>query len=156
MRNILSSLLLLCFSAFGQTPTAGTVTKVTDGDTLFVSGAKRVKVRLAYIDAPELKQTYGIEAKRYLDNFLNKKVEIETITKDRYGRTIAVIYHNNKNINLSIVRKGYGWVYTRYLPKKPDLRKKYTSAESLARKKKLGLWGGKIIIAPWEWRRKNF
>ena len=91
-----------------------------------------------------------------LDNFLNKSVEIKTIGTDRYGRTIAVIYHNNKNINLSIVRKGYGWVYTRYLPKKPDLRKKYTSAESIARTKKLGLWGEKKIIAPWEWRRKNF
>ena len=156
MRNILSSLLLLCFSAFGQTPTAGTVTKVTDGDTLFVTGLQKVKVRLAYIDAPEMKQTYGVEAKKYLANFLNKKVEIETIGTDRYGRTIGVIYHNNKNINLSIVRKGYGWVYIRYLPKNIDLRKKYIAAESFARKKKLGIWGEKEKIPPWEWRSKNF
>ena len=50
------------------------VIKVIDGDTIWVKSAnKHVKIRLSYIDAPELKQKFGIRSKNYLTNLIQDK-----------------------------------------------------------------------------------
>ena len=41
-----------------------TVIKVIDGDTIWVkSNNKHIKVRLSYIDAPELRQKHGVHSR---------------------------------------------------------------------------------------------
>ncbi len=58
----------------------GKVSKVIDGDTIWVrSDSTTIKVRLSYIDAPELKQIFGIQSKKYLTSLvLDKNVEIHS------------------------------------------------------------------------------
>ena len=70
------------------------VIKVIDGDTIWVKTEnKHVKIRLSYIDAPELRQTFGVRSKNYLTNLvLDKRVQIDTYRKDRYNRIIGEVY----------------------------------------------------------------
>ena len=57
--------------------------------------------------------------------------------KDEFGRTLAYIYINDKNINLELVQNGYARVYTE---KKSDLYLKLIEAETKAKINKVGLW----------------
>jgi endonuclease YncB( thermonuclease family) len=82
--------------AFGQTftSTGDASALVSDGDTLRLSGTS---YRLWGIDAPELHQRCGddwpagIQAQGSLEYLIRgRKVECESRSYDRYGRTIAL------------------------------------------------------------------
>ena len=80
----------------------------------------------------------------------NKKVQIEVVTIDRYGRTVGKIFLGNQNINKEMVKAGHAWVYVRYAKDKTlfDLEKN-------AKENQLGLWAlpkGERI-PPWQWRK---
>ena len=71
----------------------GKVTKVIDGDTIYVRNEELgiVKIRLADIDTPEIKQPYGMQAKKVLEKkIFKKKVKIRKISIDRYKRVIGL------------------------------------------------------------------
>ena len=78
------------------------------------------KIRLSYIDAPEIRQSYGEKSKAYLKKILlNKKVIVSPKKyKDRYGRFLAEIYIHNDNeaiyINAKMIKSGNAWVYKSY------------------------------------------
>ena len=76
------------------------VIKVVDGDTIHVlQNNVTKKIRLLYIDAPEIKQDYGVESKLFLSNILlNKKVIIHSDSKGRYGRELGEDYIYNDNM----------------------------------------------------------
>src|SRR3954469_23143019 len=67
----------------------GRVVGVHDGDTLTVLVDRRpIKVRIAEIDAPELKQAFGQRARQSLAEIcFHKPARIRASEKDRYGRT---------------------------------------------------------------------
>jgi len=132
------------------------VLKVIDGDTIYIkSDNGRKKVRLRYIDAPEIKQPYGDMARIFLDNELDdKRITVNSDYKDRYGRDIGDIFVYNKNeaiyINAKLIKSGNAWVYKTY--------RKNTylmNLENIAKDNKLGLWKDKSPIKPWEYRKKN-
>ncbi len=133
----------------------GKVSKVIDGDTIWVkSGVEKIKVRLSYIDAPELKQNFGIKSKDYLIGLiLDKNVEIHSYRRDRYKRVIGEVYiHNNKEsifVNAKLLKSGHAWVYKRYR-NNPYL----INLENYARTNKNGIWGLENPTKPWEFRRK--
>ena len=129
----------------------GLVVKIADGDTLtLLTGSnEKIKVRLAGIDTPERKQPFGSEAKQALSKLVfQKKALIEVETKDRYGRTVGIVFVDGQNINYELVKQGMAWVY-----------RKYTNDEILyeleaqAKTKKTGLWADAKSIAPWSWRK---
>lgn len=129
----------------------GRVSAVLDGDTVDVvteQGA-RVRVRLNMIDAPEKDQAYGLESRSALNNILyGKTVRVDdSAGKDKYGRTIGVIYYQGQNINLWMVMTGNAWEYKKYSTN-PSLK----AAENRARKESIGLWTGVNPTPPWEWR----
>jgi len=71
------------------------VTRVVDGDTVDVSGGLRI--RLVLVDAPELSEIGGPEAKTYLESLcLNASALIDEddlqVGDDPYGRVLAVVY----------------------------------------------------------------
>ena len=72
---------------------SASVLSVGDGDTITViEGSKRIKVRLACIDAPETSQSpYGMEARKKLQGLLpiGSQVTLKTKTTDRYGRSVS-------------------------------------------------------------------
>ena len=132
------------------------VLKVIDGDTIYIkSNNGRKKVRLRHIDAPEIRQSYGKEAKIFLDKQIDgKKIIVNSDYKDRYGRDIGDIFvYNNDEaiyINAKLIKSGHAWVYKSY--------RKNTylmNLENFARENMLGLWKDKSAIEPWEFRSKN-
>src|SRR5262245_15861880 len=66
-------LLLLSISAFGA-DLRGVVMRVTDGDTIVIqSGEEQYKIRLSGIDASEIRQAFGREARPALQARLGAK-----------------------------------------------------------------------------------
>ena len=132
------------------------VLKVIDGDTIYIKTDNgRKKVRLRYIDAPEIKQPYGDMARIFLVNELDdKRITVNSDYKDRYGRDIGDIYVYNKNeaiyINAKLIKSGNAWVYKTYRENTYLM-----NLENIAKDNKLGLWKDKSPIKPWEFRKKN-
>lgn len=117
--------------------------------------AQKIKLRLSKIDAPEIKQAFGIRARNYLQTLiLHRNISIQTIDTDRYGRKLAIIYLGKENINLQMVRKGYAWVFKEYTPNNPQ-NSAYYEAEQLAKQEKLGLWQDKRPIYPQTYRKQQ-
>ncbi len=92
------------------------VTRVVDGDTIYVSGIKK-RIRLIGINTPEIYnesvQCYGPEASNYLKEFiLGKYVGLESDATsgdvDIYGRPLRYVYYNGENVNQKILLEGYG------------------------------------------------
>ena len=101
------------------------VIDVYDGDTVTVDldlgfhvWKRGEKIRLAHIDAPELKgetQSEGKAAGDFLRELvLNKNVIIQTIKspsggdkQEKYGRYLGVIWLDGLNVNELLVTKGY-------------------------------------------------
>ena len=150
--NRLFAPLLLLFTLSAQAETLeGKVIKIADGDTLtlLTSSNQQVKVRLAGIDTPERKQPFGNKAKQALSNLaFQKQALVEIAAKDRYGRTIGVVFVDGLNVNAELVKQGMAWVYRKYT----DDERLYV-LESEAKQAKRGLWLDKNPIPPWEWRR---
>ena len=116
--NRLLAPLLLLFTLSAQTETLeGKVVKIADGDTLtlLTSSNEQVKIRLAGIDTPEKKQPFGNKAKQALANLaFQKQALIEVEVKDRYGRTVGVVFVDGLNVNAELVKQGMAWVYRKY------------------------------------------
>ncbi|TKX31184.1 thermonuclease family protein [Campylobacter aviculae] len=126
------------------------VVKVIDGDTIEILNSNKIsKVRFFGIDAPELKQNFGKEAKNVLKRILqNKEVEIFYKNKDIYGRIIAIVKFKDVDINELMVSKGYAWADTYYT-------NIYTKEQKKAQEHKLGLWKDDNPIEPYKWRKQN-
>ena len=97
----------------------GKVVGISDGDTITVSHNNRgEKIRLYGIDTPEKRQDFGNKAKQFTSNMVfGKSVEVEPVTKDRYGRTVGLVYINGQCLNEELVRAGFAWVYIKYCKK---------------------------------------
>lgn len=125
-----------------------------DGDSLRgIYKNELIKIRLAEIDAPELKQSFGLDSKNCLINLIqesNNEVFFKFKEKDRYDRHVGWIYSKNLDINLEMVKKGCAWVYDRFVK-----RKVLFKHQDLARENNIGLWKNSEAIAPWKWRKAN-
>ena len=121
--NLIKTILItFLFSGFSSEIHARMPTTIIkscyDGDTCTTIDGERI--RLACIDTPEIKGKKADpipakEAKDFLNNLLvNKKVYINRITKDRYGRTVGELFKNGLNIQKMIVEKGHGKIYKKY------------------------------------------
>ena len=136
-RNLLPlfliSALVTCANAspaFIRTVT-GTVTKISDGDTIHLTTPEQtiLKVRLYGIDAPETDkinnktgqinipgQPYGDESWTALKSkIMCKKVKVDILDIDKYRRMVGMIYLDDRNINLEMIREGYAEAFIEYL-----------------------------------------
>ncbi|MGV8120435.1 MAG: thermonuclease family protein [Candidatus Xenobiia bacterium LiM19] len=145
---ILAVFLLSASPLFAESFT-GKCVGVSDGDTIKVLNNRvQVKVRLEGIDAPELHQDFGRKAKQFTSALVfGKTVTINTVTIDRYGRTVGRVIVNGKDVSLELVKAGLAWHYTHYSDD-PALAK----AEKVARAGKKGLWSMRNPVAPWDYR----
>lgn len=110
------------------------VARVIDGDTLETGTG--LTLRLANVNAPEKKDPYSNLSADYLKQFINKTIEIESLGKERYGRTLGKIYLFDRYLNLELVSKG---LVSKYLVQKNE-RTKFATAEKDAIEKGLGIW----------------
>jgi endonuclease YncB( thermonuclease family) len=129
----------------------GTAT-VIDGDTLEI---RRTRVRLHGIDAPESAQWCRAKGERWrcgqrvafalADKIGEKPIRCERRDIDRYGRTVAVCYLGNEDLNAWLVSEGLALAYRRY-------SLDYVDEEEAAEEAGRGMWRGEFV-APWDWRR---
>jgi hypothetical protein len=96
----------------------GTVTRVIDGDTLVVNG---VTVRLSLVNTPETYQNGYQSAKDFVkDLCLGEKAKVDVDNgqpKDRYGRTVGLVYCNGTNLNQELRDNHLANILTTYCSK---------------------------------------
>ncbi len=127
--------------------------RVADGDSITVEhNGEKIRIRLYGIDCPELKgEPFGRKAKKYTrDMVLGKLVKIEPVDRDRYGRTVAWVEVDGRNLNHELLKTGLAWWYWKYAPNDSTLQ----TLEESARRQNVGVWSQPNPIPPWEWRKK--
>ncbi|VAW99950.1 hypothetical protein MNBD_GAMMA21-2428 [hydrothermal vent metagenome] len=143
--------------AAGTQELLGRVDDVPNGDTIIIidQNKKRHKVYLLGIDAPELKQPFGIEAKAHLDRLLfarNYQAKVVITRRTAAGNIVGTVYATElnspqyNNINGMMVMSGFAWANLR-------TSKQYIGVEKIAQNRKIGLWKQKKPQAPWLWRK---
>ena len=122
------------------------------------------KIRLAAIDAPELRQAFGTRSRQSLAGMVHgQTVLIEWDKYDRYGRIVGKVFSVApcnaapcplaQEANLAQVRAGTAWHYKQYAHEQSrEDRVGYAAAEIQARAAKCGLWADPAPVPPWEWR----
>ncbi len=153
---LLSPVFLLFFLHLSFSPACawtGRVIGVADGDTIKVlHNDEAIRIRLYGIDTPEKKQAFGNRAKKFTNALVRKKtVRIDPITRDRYGRTVALVSVHGVSLNEALVQAGYAWVYPKYCKK--NICEDWYCDEALARKNSKGLWHDPDPVPPWKWRK---
>ena len=138
MRQTITYILLLTtFVCFGTTK----VTRVIDGDTFETETGE--KVRLIGINAPEISDIFGQEARKYLSNLIENKtvdLQIDNISndRDRYQRLLRYVILDGVDINKKMVSDGFAFAYLKYkFSKSTD----YEQAQLEARETNKGIWG---------------
>lgn len=129
----------------------GTVVKVLDGDSFWLDHGDAVtKIRLRFVDAPELDQPYGDKAKAFTEKFVKgQQVTVYPFGKS-YDRVLATAYVGDKSLIEELVKAGLGWIDQRYTK-----NKKLLALEKEAIQKRVGLWAQSTPKPPWEWRKRN-
>ena len=132
--------------------TEATVTRIVDGDTVELDDGR--KVRYLLVDTPEstngATDCFGQEAKQFnSDLVLNKKVELsyDVECTDRYGRTLAYVVVDGREVNSLMVQRGYGCV----LHISPDGDSRFDEFKALqldAMSANRGLWGACNPLPP--------
>jgi endonuclease YncB( thermonuclease family) len=120
-----------------------------DGDTLIViRNRARMRLEIPEIDAPELDQPYGKDAKKKAAALTKGKV----VTIRAYGNLGQnhllgeVWLPNKRHFAKEMVRAGLAWVKGRSVP--VDMEQLQSEAKAAHQ----GLWEDEEPIPPWEWR----
>jgi endonuclease YncB( thermonuclease family) len=134
---------------------SGKVSEVIDGDrlTLQSSDGTQVKIRLSGVDAPGLRQPYGLRARDYLVKICEKKdadVVIEAMDKNKYliGRVHCYAAPNKSPVDSTLeqLRRGVAWVM-----RENSTDNELKALETEARRMRRGLWIDPNPIPPWDW-----
>ncbi len=153
MRLLLLLLVSIFFNLACAEEFKAKVIVVMDGDTVMVlRDGKKIKVRLANIDAPELNQEFGKESRQALaDRVLKKQVRVNSQAVDSYGRMIAEIKLDGQSVNEEQVRKGMAWVGSH-----AHRNKQYLELSKQAKQSRRGLWAKSAQpISPEQWRKSH-
>lgn len=166
-----------------KTPSAPipvTLERVVDGDTVVVrrGPGKRglCTVRLMFIDAPEMKQYNGPEARDKLEQLLfgsDRPLFLITYGTDKYWRTLGELRQwlsatSFVSVNMEMVNSGHAWHYAPkgFVSAFPDEDALYAAAQRAASGKRVGIWSNippegsmgiwsGLPMPPWEWRAEQ-
>ncbi len=133
---------------------SGVVTRVSDGDTLWIAptggGAPR-KVRITGIDAPESCQRGGAAAGAALRaKVLRRPVQVATRALDEYRRELATVQLDGQDLGAWLVMQGHAWSYRWRRDPGP-----YQREEQQARRAARGLFADPQPVNPREFRRTH-
>lgn len=132
------------------------VIRVVDGDSFWAKteNGQFKKIRLAYIDSPELGQPFGLTSFYILDSLIgDKKVNLYYLNDDKYGRKIGIVYMYNGvgSVNEWMVKRGMSWASSN-----PNYSPKVLYEEMLvAKKNKKGLWQNPYPEEPFKFRNRK-
>ncbi|RWS27604.1 staphylococcal nuclease domain-containing protein 1-like protein [Leptotrombidium deliense] len=86
------------------------------------------------INAPKANEEYGNEGVAFVRNLVHQRdVEITVESMDKLGNFIGMLYFDNKNLSLELVKSGYASV-------RDSKHNQLVSAEEEAKKNKLNIW----------------
>ncbi|MGB4114997.1 MAG: thermonuclease family protein [Polaromonas sp.] len=149
-------LMLMSFQATAATRQAqvGTVTRVVDGDTLWVktsASQQPLKVRIQGIDAPEICQPGGDQARDALKGqVLGQSVTVTSGAHDDYGRTIGSVHLQGQDMGRWQVAQGHAWVYS-YRARRVLYADEFAQAQAARR----GVFSGGPAEEPRLFRRRH-
>lgn len=133
---------------------AGTVTKVTDGDSLWLQPSVQgpaLEVRLVGIDAPEICQAWGTQARDALKALVEgRQVTLQVTGLDDYRRTLGTLVIDGLKVNTRLVEEGHAWSIRTKWDRGP-LVKEERMAKALSR----GLHSQGGAVMPQEFRRSH-
>ncbi|MDP3762047.1 MAG: thermonuclease family protein [Ramlibacter sp.] len=149
------ALLLLVVSGWADARTLkGRVTHVTDGDTIWVRPAgagAALQVRLQGIDAPEICQAFGVQARDALAaRLLHRPVEIDVRAQDKYERTLARVSVKGQDVGSWLVADGWAWSSGFRRHAGP-----YAKEQQAARSERRGLWVDAAPLEPRTFRKQH-
>jgi micrococcal nuclease len=121
------------------------MSRVLDGDTFELESGETI--RLSEINAPEISECYGPEAKAELEKLLRGlplRLVKDIQGADNYGRLIRYVVVENSDpradnilVNRYIIEKGFA----KYSPNENNLyQNKLIATENMAQSQQLGLW----------------
>jgi endonuclease YncB( thermonuclease family) len=148
----------------------GKVVAVIDGDTIVVrdDNGKRHDIRVAGIDAPEIRQAYGPRARQHLNEMsFGKRVSVSWYKLDKYRRIIGRVHvmlpencrgvacTHALDVALAQIEAGLAWHDTEHLTEQPvEAQRRYAHAERQARLQHRGLWAQLRPLPPWQYRHR--
>jgi len=149
------ALLLLAFSEGADARAVeGRVTHVTDGDTIWVrpvDAGTALQVRLQGLDAPEICQDAGVQARDALAaRLLHRSVELDVRAQDSYARTLARVRFEGRDVGAWLVAEGWAWSSSFRRRAGP-----YAQEEAAARAGRRGLWSQSEPVEPRDFRKRN-
>ncbi|MFT3820107.1 MAG: thermonuclease family protein [Rubrivivax sp.] len=140
---------------------SGTVTAVLDGNTLTVTpngGGKPVELRLAGIDAPEICQEGGAEAKAYLAELVLKQ-PVRVVLGNPHGepnapaagRVRGTLWKDDIEVNRRMVEEGHAWSVRIKYDRGP-----FVPQERMARALSRGVFKvGSAALSPKDFRQRH-
>ena len=133
--------------------TTGRVSVVVDGNTveLVAAGNETIRLKLYGINCPELGQSFGEDARKFLEGLvLEKTVTVEWKGKDRWGNRMgALSLPGNVDPRYELLRQGLAWT----TEINPDAE--FEAMKEKARETGTGLWKEKDPVPPWKFRRQQ-
>jgi len=153
MKQGLATIALMLAQAGFAAPIDGTVARVVDGDTLVLESASGapLTVRVQGIDAPEICQPHGPQAKQALEEMVLKQpVRVFASGRDDHGRTLAKLMKGELDVGDRMVRDGHAWSYRYRNDHGP-----YLAGERMAHALKRGLHVDVAALQPREFRKRH-
>jgi len=133
------------------------VLSVGDGDSLKArcpqaQDARTLRLRVAEIDAPELRQAFGRQSRQALVALCRRqRAQVEIRARDAYGRSVARVRCQGVDVAQAQVRTGLAWVAPGYARGDGDLQ----ALERQARQRRTGLWAQQRPTPPWVYRHRH-
>ena len=147
-------LVWLASSDHAKETIVGQVSYVTDGDTLWVqtdAGDPARKLRMAGMDAPEICQQGGTAARELLVQLaLRQRVTVNIVSEDQWGRGLATVARDGKDLGAQMVRAGQAWSYG--WRGRPGA---YAAEEALARQTHQGVFVVAEPESPRDFRKRH-
>jgi endonuclease YncB( thermonuclease family) len=134
-------------------PIEGVINRIIDGDTLVLQpqGKPPIDVRLRDVDAPEICQAHGPEAKKALEQLaLGKTAQLTVSARDSHGRSIGLVTVDGQSLSKLMVAEGHAWS-TRGRYDRGPLMKEERMAIALRR----GLHATEGAVMPKDFRKTN-
>jgi micrococcal nuclease len=122
-------------------PKTAVVKKVIDGDTVELFNG--TVLRYVGVTAPEEGEDFAEEATKLNQSLVEGKeikLEYDNYTSDKFGRILAYVIVDRKNVSIELVRKGMAELVI-YQKRKPFIYQvQLLEAQEEAKKKNLGIW----------------
>jgi endonuclease YncB( thermonuclease family) len=124
---------------------------------VLIQGKQQIRVRIAFIDAPEKGQPFGHRAKAAMSELVfGKVVKLRPYMIDRHGRLVVRVLMDNQDAGLELLKQGLCWVYEKYVGEASgEIQTSYRDAQHRAEAEKAGLWQDSDPVPPWEWRKEK-